>query len=250
MATPRARRLTRNRMGWASEQLSPLSLSFVGFCRTGACGPLSPALDIGAAYGAVAAAALDAGATVIANDLEPAHLAELERRVFPDQRLRLTCLPAHFPRQLHFPPASLGAVHASHVFHFLAGNELARGLRAIRSWLQPGGRVFLQSASPFQQPFAAFIPEFERRLQMNAKWPGWVEKISLYCNHRQLGQMPRAMHFLDDRLLRRYLEDAGLLVERAWLYRRPDLPGSLCLDGRETAAAIAVQPESTPSGEP
>jgi SAM-dependent methyltransferase len=245
----RARRLTRNRMGWASERLSPLSEEFVEFCRSGACGPASPALEIGAAFGAAVVAALEAGATVIANDLEPEHLLELERRVAEPLRARLVCRPGRFPQDLHMEDGALGAVHASNVLHFLTGNELARGLRAIARWLRPGGRVFVQAASPFQQPFAAFIPEFERRIEIAEKWPGWVEKISRYCSHRQLGQMPRSMHFLDDRLLTRYLTDSGLRVERAWLYSRPDLPGSLLLDGRETAAAIAVKPLIIPSAE-
>jgi SAM-dependent methyltransferase len=236
-------------MGWASEKLSPLSEEFVEICRSGACGRQSPALDIGSAFGAAAVAAIAAGAWVIANDLDPAHLVELEQRVPEPLRPRLVCRPGRFPRELHFEPGSLGAVHASNVFHFLTGNELARGLRAIAVWLRPGGRLFVQAASPFQQPFAAFVPEFERRMEMSEKWPGWVEKISRYCSHRQLGQMPRSMHFLDDRLLRRYLESSGLAVERAWLYSRTDLPGSLLLDGRETAAAIAVKPLVTPNEE-
>jgi hypothetical protein len=34
---------------------------------------------------------------------------------------------------------------------------------------------------------------------------------------------------------------AGLRVERAWLYRRPGLPLSMQLDGREQAGLVAVK---------
>jgi hypothetical protein len=66
-----------------------------------------------------------------------------------------------------------------------------------------------------------------------------VEKVSEYCTHRQRGQMPRSIHLLDEEVLRRSAEAAGLVVEAAWLYQRPDLPVALRLDGRETVGLVA-----------
>ncbi|MBI5085701.1 MAG: SAM-dependent methyltransferase, partial [Acidobacteria bacterium] len=68
--------LTKNRMGWGSEQLSPLSELFVEFCRSSLRGEDQRVLDIGAGYGAATLAALRAGARVIANDLAGEHLEE------------------------------------------------------------------------------------------------------------------------------------------------------------------------------
>ncbi len=235
--------LTRNRMGWASEQLSPLSELAVEFCRSGACGELSPFLDLGAGYGAVSLAALHAGASVIANDLDLGHLEFLRTRVPEAERPRLQLKPGRFPRQLHFEPATLGAVHASNLFHFLTGRQLDEGMRAIARWLRPGGHLFVQAATPYQQPFAAFIPEFERRRAGGQPWPGWIDKVSDYCSHRQRSQMPKSIHLLDDLELRRIAESAGLVVERAWLFQRPDLPATLRLDGRESVGLIARKSE-------
>ena len=121
--------------------------------------------------------------------------------------------------------------------HFLTGNQLEQGLRAVARWLRPGGKLFVQTATPYQAPFAAFIPEYERRIADGVKWPGWIPKLSVYSQHRQLSQMPRSMHLLDDLVLARAATAAGLAVERAWLYlprgpaghaapRRPRMCGS------------------------
>jgi len=239
----RRKPLTRNRMGWISEVLGPVSVLFVEFCATGFCDEAAPALDVGAAAGAASEAALRAGAWVIANDLDAAPLKELERRVRREgseaEQARLCVKPGRFPREPHFEPESLGAVHACNVFHFLTGNQLALGVGKVARWLRPGGKLFVQAATPYQAPFEAILPEYERRVARGAKWPGWVEKIGAYSKHRLLGQMPRSIHLLDEKVLTRVCVDAGLEVERAWLYRREDLPESLYLDGRESVGLVA-----------
>lgn len=227
-------------MGWASRHLNPVSAEFVRFVAAEA-GPL-PALDIGAGLGTATLAALATGVRVIANDLDPAHLAEIERAAPEADRARLTLLPGAFPG-LDIADGSLRAAHASSVLHFLDGKRLLAGFRCLARWLAPGGRVFVQAATPYQRPFAPFIGEYERRLALGLEWPGWIVKLSDYCQHRQIGQMPRSIHLLDDRVLARAASSAGLIVERAWLYEREDLPKSIRLDGREAAGLLARVPE-------
>ena len=106
-------------------------------------------------------------------------------------------------------------------------------------WPRRGCALFVQASTPYRAPFAPFIEEYERRVAAGEKWPGRVEKLSEYCAHRQVGHMPRSMHFLDDRILARVAAGAGLTVERAWLAPGDDLPADLCLDGRETACLVA-----------
>lgn len=238
----RARMLTRNRMGWISREPSPLSLQFVEFCggREGALRDL-PVLDVGAAIGVVSRAALRTGARVIANDIDEAALETLWGDVVECERERLEIRRGRFPGEIEFPSGSLAAVHASNVVHFLRGSELDRGFREVARWLSPGGRLFVQAATPYQAPFAAFLAEYERRRREGVEWPGWIEKISVYSSHRQLSQMPRSIHLLDDAVLAGAVGKAGLRVDRSWLYTRPDLPGQLRLDGRETAALVAVR---------
>lgn len=238
-------------MGWASEALNEASRAFVDFCATGYCSTGdSKALDIGAAFGTATMAALRAGAFVIANDLEPEHVRVLRGRVESAPDLshavveRLTTQVARFPRETWFIEGTLGAVHASNVFHFLTGNQLEKGMNSIAQWLRPGGKIFVHAVTPYQTAFAPFIEEYERRLAAGEKWPGWIPKLSVWSRHKKFGQMPRSIHLLDDIVLRRVAESAGLAVERVWLYRREDQPVSLCLDGRESVGLIAVKPQA------
>jgi SAM-dependent methyltransferase len=229
---------THNQTGWASNQLNAVSERFVAHCRS----VTLPVLDIGAAFGLASLAALESGATVIANDLEPSHLAAIAAAVPAAHAARLILLPGRFPRHLRFAENSLGAVHASNVLHFLTGPQLSLGLSAIAHWLAPGGKLFVQAATPWQKPFQRFISVFEARRQAGADWPGWMEKTADFSSHRRLSQIPPSIHLLDDQTLRRSAESAGLTVDEAWLYRRADLPASLFLDGRECTGLIARKP--------
>ena len=226
---------TRNQTGWASNQLNEVSEQFVAYCQMAAL----PVLDIGAAFGIASLAALAVGATVIANDLEPAHLAEIAKAAPPGQASRLTLISARFPGELRLAGASLAAVHASNVLHFLTGPQLRQGFASIAHWLAPGGRLFVQASTPWQQPFAAFVPVFEARRAAGEPFPGWVEDTAEFSTHRKLGQIPKSIHLLDAASLRQAAELAGLTVDEARDYRRRDLPASLFLDGRESAALIA-----------
>ncbi|MBM3786738.1 MAG: methyltransferase domain-containing protein [Acidobacteria bacterium] len=216
--------LTRNKMGWHARELSPLSLRFVEFCRAN---PGIRVLDIGAGGGLAAHAAHAAGARVVAVDLEPLE-GPFEVRL------------ARFPAGTVFDSGSFDAVHAASVFHFLTGNQFAHGLRNIANWLRPGGKLFAQTATPYQQPFASFIAEFEQRKAESAKYPGWIAKASQWSAHKRLGNMPASLHLFDDQTMRAALQQAGLEVESCELHRRPDLDPSLWLDGRETLSVVAA----------
>jgi SAM-dependent methyltransferase len=229
---------TRNQQGWTSSHLNEMSELFLQHCRAH---PGLRVIDIGAAYGIAARAALTAGAQVIANDLSEAHLQELAASVDPADRERLTLLSGRFPRDVRLEAGTLGAVHASNVLHFLTGPQLRNGIEKFWWWLAPGGRVFLHAGTPYQRPFAAFVPEYESRMAAGAEWPGWIENTRAVSEHRLLSQIPRALHLLDDVILGRELERAGFTIERIRLYRRHDLSSTMHLDGREGVGVIAVK---------
>ncbi|MFN0105305.1 MAG: class I SAM-dependent methyltransferase [Bryobacteraceae bacterium] len=234
--TARHRRIpTHNQTGWASNQLNEVSELFVAFSRRATL----PVLDIGAAFGIASLAALDTGATVIANDLDSSHLSAIADAANPEYASRLVLIPGRFPGHLKFPESSLSAVHASNVLHFLTGSQIEEGFADIVLWLAPGGKLFVQASTPWQRPFRAFVPVFQARREAGETWPGWLENTTEYSTHRKLGQIPSSLHLLDDVTLRRQAETAGLTVEDAWLYRRRDLPASLFFDGRECAGLIA-----------
>ena len=221
---------TQNRTGWASNQLNEVSERFVAHCRF----VTRPVLDIGAAFGLASLAAIEAGATVYANDLDPAHLAQIT----PAEKLIL--LPGRFPRDFDLPPASLDAVHASNVLHFLPGDDLTRGLALARRWLAPGGRLFIQVGTPYQQPFQAFLPTFEARLAAGDPWPGWIPDVRAISQHKKLSQIPPSLHLLDQATLGRLVLAHGFAIERCWTYCRRDLPRSMQLDGREGVGLVAI----------
>jgi SAM-dependent methyltransferase len=229
------RQPTRNRTGWTSNVLNELSELFVAHAAT----VQRPVLDIGAAYGVATLPALAAGATVYANDADPTHLAALDAATPPAHRPRLRLLPGRFPQDLDLPPGSLDAVHASNVLHFLTGDELTAGIADIRRWLAPGGRLFIQAGTPYQQPFQAFIPIYEERVRTGVPWPGWIEDTRAISTHKKLGQIPRSLHLLDEQVLTNLLTTAGLAVEHSWTYCRRDLPRSMHLNGREGVGCIA-----------
>ena len=228
---------TRNQTGWTSNRLNEVSRAFVEYCRRVEW----PVLDIGAAYGIATLPALAAGASVIANDLDAGHLEVLASRCAREHRGRLVRVSGRFPRHLHFAEASLGAVHASNVLHFLTGPQLENGVASIAHWLAPGGRVFIQASTPWQKPWTRFVPVFEQRRAAGAAWPGWMEDTREHSDHGKLTQIPKSIHLLDDATVQRVLTAAGLEIERCWLYRREDLPASLYYDGRECVGVIAVK---------
>jgi len=151
--------------------------------------------------------------------------------------------PGHFPKELFFEPGTLHSVHISNVVHFLTGRQLERGLASVARWLKPGGRLYLQAVTPFQAIFEGFWEEYARRVEAGVRWPGYIAKLSVYARHRQFSQMPRAVHLLDDMVLRRAAEAVGLEVEHCWLFQRADQPKEIRLDGRESVALIARAPE-------
>jgi SAM-dependent methyltransferase len=222
-------------MGWTSNVLNELSELFVAACAE----VRRPVLDIGAAFGVASLPALAAGAEVIANDSDGAHLAALEAATPAELRNRLTLLPGRFPAELALPSGALDAIHASNVFHFLTGEELERGAALCKRWLAPGGRLFVQAGTPYQGPFAAFVPIYEERVRAQAQWPGWIEDTRAISQHRKLDQIPRSLHLLDAAVLKRVFVGAGFTVAKSWTYRRRDLPRSMHLDGREGVGFVA-----------
>jgi SAM-dependent methyltransferase len=219
MISRRQKFRTKNGMGWTAAVPGQMSERFIAFAQE--CG--RPTVDLGCAYGV---AAIPAGA--IAVDLEMSHLAAL-----PTGMARVV---GRFP-ELAFRAGSLGAVHASNVLHFLTGEELEEGVQRMGHWLAPGGKVFVQASTPYQRPFAGFVPEFARRVEAGERWPGWVAETRLITGYRRLHQYPASIHLLDEEVLRRLFR--GWEIEYCGYYRRHGLPASLYLDGRESVGLIA-----------
>lgn len=213
---------TLNGMGAMTPELDAYASVFVEFAATRE----EPALDVGAAYGVATLAALERGARVIANDVEPRHLAILKRRVPSRLKPQLRLLPGAFPGGFALAPESLGAALLGRMLHFLPAREIECGIRFLHRWLAPGGKVFAVALTPYIGTRRDFIGVYETRRAMGVAWPGEY----------------RGMHYLEPEVLAAAFRRVGFVVQRAETFSRPELLGELRLDGREAMGLIARKP--------
>lgn len=217
---------TLNGMGGMSPTLDRYSQAF-----TRSQGPL---LDVGAAYGAATLAALERGAVVWANDLDPQHLRILSEAVPPQHRTRLKLVPGRFPGAIPWQPDSLGGVLLARVLAYLTGQEITEGLRQIHRSLRSGGRVFGVCVTPFLARLGEFQPVLEERRRNGDPWPGYVSDVTRYD-----AAIGPSMHFLDAPTLERALTGAGFQVETLEYFSRAEHARHMASDGREAVGFIA-----------
>lgn len=226
---------TSNRMGWSAKEAHEINVAFAEFA--GKC--KLPVLDVGAGYGAASMEALRRGADLIVNDVAPEHLAYLcaltDELGFSFPRVKI----GRFPGDLFFPPESLGAVHASNVFHFLSPEEFSDGIRKIYSWLVPGGKLFALTGTPYQGHLVNCGSVFDRRKSLQIRWPGWFENIREFNSGPLLDMLPQSMLLFDVETLSRELNSVGFAIEIIRLYTRSGIPNICRLDGRENLFVIA-----------
>lgn len=111
---------TQNKKGF-TYPLTPYGLDFVAYSAQAQY----PVLDIGAAFGIASIAALEAGAKVIAVDIEWQHLHSLQQNTPEKLQSRLLTKQGRFP-DIDFPKNSLSAIYISQVFPFLTGDEIEK----------------------------------------------------------------------------------------------------------------------------
>jgi len=202
-----------------------------------------PVLEVGCAYGVATIPALEAGAQVVACDMEPGHLQILAERVTPSLRTRLTCVAGRL-QEVDFAPGRFGAILCSRVLHFLTGEEIDTAIARMTTWLKPGGRLYLVADTPYGI-WRNFIPAFEENKRRGVRWPGMMVGLHNYLPTPGLQKhidKPAFMNLLDAELLARICADAGLRVKRATFIDRSDFKGLGALDGRENAGALALKP--------
>lgn len=199
---------TLNRRGFMFESLDRFSQAFVRYATV--CE--GPVLDMGCAYGVASRAALEAGATVHACDMEAGHLAILEAETPEALRGRLTTHVGTLP-DVDFPAQSFAAILCSRVFHFLRGEEIRAALARMHDWLQEGGRLYLVADTPYTGFWASGAAASEARKAAGEAWPGFIADIAVYLpdGSRPEGMLPY-LHPLDPDILARECHRAGLEV--------------------------------------
>jgi SAM-dependent methyltransferase len=227
---------TLNGQGFMNTRVHAYMEAFIAFAKTSA----APVADIGAAYGVATIPALEAGATVIAVDLDERHLHILRQRVPVACLERLQTIAASFPEGLRFDPDSIGAFLVSNVVHFFSPDRFQAAAQSLLDWLVDGGKVFLVATSPYLGDCQSFVPEYEARKRAGDPWPGYTTDVMKYAPSWK--SMFSSALFLDPDVLSRVFHQAGFIVEKADFIARPDLPPKTQLDGRESVGLIARKP--------
>ena len=106
------------------------------------------ALEIGCAYGVATIAALQAGATITACDMDQRHLEVLRSRIDDKLAGQLTLQAGTLP-DINLPEAHFGSLLCSRVLYFLTGEDIERSVQNMFRWLKPGGRLYLIADTPF-----------------------------------------------------------------------------------------------------
>ena len=224
---------TLNRRGFMSERMDYYSCRFADYA--GAVN--GEVLDMGCAYGVATRAALEAGARVLACDMDSGHLEILEYETPVHLRARLRTAVGVLP-EVEFPDASFDAILCSRVIHFLLATEIRTSLDKMYRWLAPGGRLFLIADSPYTGFWFKIAPEYERRKAAGEEWPCLIEDITALMETDDLPEgMLAYLNPLDPDILRRECARAGFIVEEAAFTGRD---GSR--EGRNHAGAIALKP--------
>ena len=230
--------MTLNQRGPVSMYLDEYAQQFIHFSAA----QTSPVLELGTAYGFVTIAALNEGATVIANDIEPKHLQILYHRTPEHCRNRLTLLPGKFPDVLSLQSDSIGACYVSRMLGYLEPSTLRLGFEKIFACLKSNAKFFILASPPYKALFKNIIPLYEQRVRDNIEWPGYFTELKTLVGGKYGSYAPDKLHFLDEKILTRELKNAGFIVEKAELYERKELPDSARVDGREGVVAIARKP--------
>ena len=207
---------TLNATGFTINSLDEVSREFVRFAAG-----VAPerVLDVGAGFGVATLAALEAGASVIANDMEAGHLAHVESRCPASFRSRLTLSPERFPDEVALEPGSIAGVLLSRVLHFFSGPEVERSAATVAGWLRPGGRVFVVCESSLFLEDARLRRVFQQQRSRGERWPGFVRGVHDLLPHRA-HFVPDQLHYLDPPTLREVFESRGFEIETAGHFRR------------------------------
>jgi len=221
---------TMNNRGFMSDTMDYYAGQFVEW----SAGCANPVLDIGCAYGIATRAALEVGASVVASDMEQAHLDVLESETPDPLKERLTTHVGMLPG-VEFANGFFDGILCSRLLHFLLPDEIRTALADMRNWLRPGGRVFLIADTPYTGFWFSTADEYERKKAGGEEWPGFIEDISGLLKDGMVPHgMPAYLNPLDPEILARECELAGLRVIQASFSGR-DAEG----EGRQHAGVIA-----------
>ncbi|MBS0272274.1 MAG: class I SAM-dependent methyltransferase [Proteobacteria bacterium] len=232
---------TLNGMGYMYERYSPFVNEYLKAYIESLPHIKDSVLDIGVAYGVTVLDSLKMGARVVANEIYKPHLDLLVQNVPTELKNHLSLNLGRFPQETNFEENSFGAVLISRVLNFLTGDEIDRGMAKVFQWLKPGAKVYIIAETVYKELFKKIIPIVQERITQNHVWPGELDHVRSHMSKRQ-NHLPEAIHFLDDKILKRSLLKAGFSIEKCSLFSKNNIPQDARFDGKETVGIIGVKP--------
>ncbi|MBA3814663.1 MAG: MFS transporter [Alphaproteobacteria bacterium] len=227
-------KITLNKQGYMLTNLHEYSQAFVDFSPAAP----GPVLDIGAAYGVASIPALQAGAHVIANDMDIRHLKILEQNAPESSLKRLELRAGRIPGEVSFSENSLGAVLASGVLHFLPGDEMIDAIDQIFKWLKPGGKFFFASSTPYANLYHDFMPLYLERKKSGQRWPGIIENTGIYAPNIA-HEIPEFVNLVDLDLIESILLNSGFTIEKISFFNISKIANDINSEGNGVLGAIA-----------
>ena len=197
-------------------------------------------LDIGAAYGVTTIPSLKQGVYVVANDIESRHLQILAQKTPKHLMNQLCLLPGKFPDDIELPENSFPAIHAAGSLHFLEPDLFEVALQKIFNLLQPGGKFYFITTTPFVKLFSEFLPIFEQRKKQDHPWPGLIEDSSVF-NKKNHHPIPKLLNLLDIETIERVLIKKNFIIKRIEYVPYAKAPLNIQGDGRDTIGVIAMK---------
>lgn len=230
---------TKNKKGF-TYTLTSFGKAFIHACSKAT----RPVVDIGAAYGIATIPALQAGAAVIAVDIEESHLLSIANAVDASTQKLLTPIIDKFP-DFNLKNESVSAVYMSQVLPFLTGREIEYGIKKVYDWLIPGGEVFVVTFTPYIEHVSSFIPMYEERKRNGVRWAGYIDDLSRFSSHENIYRhLPNQIHHIGLEDLKWVFETTGFVIKEARYFGEEEgpLPEGIQMDGRERIGLIAYKP--------
>jgi len=205
---------TLNRMGYMKIDLDEYSNEFIEYASKSK----EPVLEIGCAYGFVVQKVLEAGGSIIASDLSAEHLSILFKRTPEEYLKNLNLYPGKFPNEISLPKASLGAVLASRIIHFIDGDDIEIGLDKIHSWLVPGGKFYFIAVTPYHNSISrGFLEKYQKNVLSGVKWAGVIEnQWEINPDHKEY--VEPYLHVFDIPQLEKLLPKHGFKIDKISLF--------------------------------
>ncbi len=212
---------TDNNSGYMFTELSEVSREFIHFSRL-CCKPI---IDIGCAYGVATLPAIDNSCChVIASDLSRKRLQGLRVQIKPEDKHRVSLVAGDFRKALRFPENSISAIHLSNVLHCFPGKDIGLMLKNFHRWLEPGGKLFINSLSIYAVVSMALVERYQQRKRSGARWPGEFYNADEYRPKHLQGNLHEFVHLFSLEDLQAILLKAGFEIDSADYFHLEDIP--------------------------